>query len=128
MAYGAEDIAEIILTEQQISRRVAELAEQIKAEVLPRFAAGEVLFMGASGSKRGSDDWEITFRFAASPNKTGLTVGDIVGIDKKGWEYMWVRYADAEDAAAKAIVKKPVAVYVEKVYEEGDFSTLGIGT
>ena len=32
MAYGAEDIAEIILTEQQISRRVAELAEQIKAD------------------------------------------------------------------------------------------------
>ncbi len=89
---------------------------------------GEVLFLGASGSKRGSDDWEITFRFAASPNKTGLTVGDIVNINKKGWEYMWVRYADAEDAVAKAIVKKPVAVYVEKVYEDGDFSGLGIGT
>ena len=86
------------------------------------------IFPGASSSKRGSDDREITFRFAASPNKTGLTVGDIVNINKKGWEYMWVRYADAEDATAKAIVKKPAAVYVEKVYEEGDFSTLGIGT
>ncbi len=32
------------------------------------------------------------------------------------------------DAAAKAIVKQPVAVYVEKVYEEGSFSGLGIGT
>ena len=83
---------------------------------------------GPAGSKRGDEDWEITFRFAASPNKTGLTVGDITGIDKKGWEYMWVRYADAEDATAKAIVKKPVAVYIEKVYEEGDFSQLGIGT
>ncbi len=41
---------------------------------------------------------------------------------------MWVRYADAEDTTAKAIVKKPVAVYVEKVYDEGDFSGLGIGT
>ena len=27
-----------------------------------------------------------------------------------------------------AIVKKPVAVYIEKVYEEGDFASLGIGT
>ena len=36
--------------------------------------------------------------------------------------------ADAEDAAAKAIVKKPVAVYIEKVYKLGDFSGLGIGT
>jgi len=39
---------------------------------------------------------------------------------------MWVRYADAEDATAKAIVKKPVAVYIEKVYEGGDFGQLGI--
>jgi len=39
-----------------------------------------------------------------------------------------VRYADAEDATAKAIVKKPVAAYVEKVYEEGSFASLGIGT
>ncbi len=91
-------------------------------------AAGECLFLGASGSKRGADDWEITFRFAASPNRTGITVGEITGIDKAGWEYLWVRYTDAEDATAKAIVKKPVAAYVEKVYEEGDFSALGIGT
>ncbi len=41
---------------------------------------------------------------------------------------MWVRYADSKDAAAKTIVKKPVAVYVEKVYEVDDFTQLGIGT
>ena len=80
---------------------------------------------GASGSKRGSDDWEIAYKFAASPNRSNFSVGDITGISKKGWEYMWVRYEDAEDAAAKAIVKKPVAVYVEKVYEEGNFASLG---
>ena len=96
-------------------------------------APGECLFLGASGSKRGTGvgaggDWEITFRFAASPNVTGLTVGSIGGISKKGWEYMWVRYADSEDAAAKVLVKKPVAVYIEKVYELANFSQLGIGT
>jgi len=91
-------------------------------------AAGECLFLGASGSKRGAEDWEITYRFAGSPNRTGLVVGPITGISKKGWEYMWVRYADSEDAAAKAIVKKPVAVYIERVYEEGNFAALGIGT
>lgn len=55
-------------------------------------------------------------------------MGNITGISKKGWEYLWVRYVDAEDAAAKAFVKKPQAVYVERVYEEGDFSGLGIAT
>jgi hypothetical protein len=91
-------------------------------------AAGECLFLGASGSKRGTEDWEITYRFAGSPNRTGLVVGPMTGINKKGWEYMWVRYADSEDTVAKAIVKKPVAAYIEKVYDEGNFAGLGIGT
>ena len=91
------------------------------------FAAGEVLFLGASGSQRGEDDWEIKFKFAASPNATGLVVGDITGINKKGWEYLWVRYADAEDTSAKVLVKKPIAAYVEQVYPYGNFAGLGIG-
>jgi hypothetical protein len=48
------------------------------------FARGEVLFLGASGSQQGTEDWEIAFKFAASPNATDLTVGDITGIEKKG--------------------------------------------
>ena len=91
------------------------------------FVAGEVLFLGASGSKRGADDWEINFKFAASPNATGLTVGNITGISKAGWDYLWVRYEDAEDTTAKALVKRPIAAYVERVYPWGSFSTLGIG-
>ena len=90
-------------------------------------SAGECLLLGVAGSQRGANDWEISFRFASSENKTDLTVGEITGIAKKGWEYMWVRYANAEDVTAKALIKKPVAVYIEKVYEEGDFSQLGIG-
>ncbi|MFN8730574.1 MAG: hypothetical protein ACK5Z4_12025, partial [Planctomyces sp.] len=93
------------------------------------FAAGEVLFLGATGSKRGDgpdDNWEITFRFAASPNQTGLSVGSITGISKKGWEYLWVRYADAEDSGSGAIIKKPIAAYVERVYDQANFGALGI--
>jgi len=90
------------------------------------FEPGEVLFLGASGSRRGDEDWEITFRFAASPNRRSLTVGEITGIRKRGWEYLWVRYADAEDEGV--LVKRPVGVYVEQVYEYGDFRQLGIGT
>ena len=62
------------------------------------------------------------------PKASGLTVGSITGISKKGWEYLWVLYEEAEDATAKALVKVPVAVYIERVYEEGDFAGLVIGT
>lgn len=94
------------------------------------FAAGEVLFLGATGSKRtapdGTQDWEITYRFAASPNVSGLSIGDITDVSKQGWEYLWVRYADRTDDDAKALVKRPVAAYVEQVYDSGNFGALGI--
>lgn len=90
------------------------------------FAAGEVLFLGASGSRTGIKHWEVAFRFAASPNVVNLPVGGITVASKKGWEYLWVRFADA--ASNNALVKRPVAAYVERVYESADFATLGIGT
>lgn len=89
---------------------------------------GECLFLGAAGTKRGTDDWEITFRFAASPNKTALNVGSIGGIAKKGWEYLWVQYGDVVDDAVHRLVQEPIAAYIEQVYEESDFASLGIGT
>jgi len=102
------------------------LTGRVNSAPFKGFAPGECLFLGASGSKRGSGDWEINYRFATSPNVNGLAVGDIVGISKKGFEYLWVRYADAEDSAAKALVKRPIAAYVEQVYPYGDLSLLGI--
>jgi hypothetical protein len=91
------------------------------------FEPGEVLFLGATGAKRGSEDWEITFRFASSPNVTGLSMGNISGINKQGWHYLWVRFEDDEDSSSKTLIKKPTAAYVERVYHYGDFSLLGIG-
>lgn len=71
--------------------------------------------------------WDITFKFAQRSNQTGLEIGDLTGIAKKGWEYLWVRYEDVEDGTANAIVKRPKYVYVEQVYNSGDFSGLGVG-
>jgi len=95
------------------------------------FAKGEVLFLGCSGSQewddqKGRGPWSLTYRFAASSNVTNKTVGDITGIDKKGHEYLWVRYEDA--VSSNSLIKKPKFVYVDKVYMDGDFSLLGIGT
>ena len=107
------------------NRRFPTLTGKVNGATFKGFAVGEVLFLGASGSQRGNDDWEITFRFAASPNRWNLAVGYISGIRKRGWEYLWVRYADAEDEGV--LVKRPVAAYVEQVYEYGDFRQLAIG-
>ena len=105
------------------------LTGRVNSAAFRGLARGECLFRGASGSQRSEEDWEITFNFSASPNVTGLTVGDITGINKLGWEYLWVRYVDKEQTVgnAKYIVRVPQFAYVEQVYYFGDFSQLGIG-
>lgn len=91
------------------------------------YDAGEVLFLGAAGSQRDGAAWEITFRFAASPNVTGKTVGDLSGINKKGWEYLWVTYESIATTDPDFIVKVPLYAHVERVYEESEYDNLGIG-
>jgi len=95
------------------------------------FEAGEVLFLGCSGSQewdneKGSGPWSLSYRFIASKNVTGQTIGSISGIEKKGHEYLWVRYEDS--VSGSNLLKTPKAVYVNRVYKEADFSALGIGT
>lgn len=90
------------------------------------FEKGEVLFLGARGQvDRGASKCQITFSFSASPNKKNLEVGAISGINKGGWDYMTVTYETA--AVAESIVKRPKFVYVNSVYEGGDFTKLNIG-
>jgi hypothetical protein len=91
-------------------------------------AAGECLFLGARGSQRGRGAGELTFSFAASPNVTGLEIGDEDPIDKGGWEYIWFRYTSkvVGTGANKFVAPVPTAVYVERVYDSGDFTLLGL--
>lgn len=110
---------------------VAEATGKTNNATFRSFAAGEVLFVGCTGSQewddqKGRGPWSLSFKFIASPNVTNETVGDITGIDKKGHEYLWVRYETA--ASNNVAIKKPRHVYVNRVYKEGDFSALGIGT
>ena len=93
------------------------------------FNAGEVLFMGAQGGKRGSELWEVQYRFLANPNQTNLGIGDITGINKKGWEYLWIQCEDDvdEEADAPCMIRVPSAVYVERVFALADFALLGLG-
>lgn len=104
---------------------LADLTGSINSAAFKGFAAGEVLFMGASGSKRGSDDWEIVYKFSVSRHRSNFTVGDITVANKRGWDYMWIRYSD--EVSDNNLIKKPSGVYVEQVYPYCDFTLLGIG-
>ena len=94
------------------------------------FDTGTVRFDGAKGSASNKDPTlvELTFDFSQSDDATEITAGDITGIAKGGWEYLWYEYEKQADATANKLVSPPIAAHVEQVYYEGDFSLLGIGT
>ena len=118
-------------------KSVAALTGTVNRAAFRQFDAGEVLFLGATGSQ----DWDsengdgpvrLQFKFEARPNagsgKTlpALHVGAIAGIEKGGHEYLWVRYA--KTVKEGRILPSAEEVFVSRVYRKGDFSLLGIGT
>lgn len=123
------DVPDVYVTNNYI-RGVSALTGTVNNASFRGFAAGEVLFLGCSGShewddQKGRGPWSLSYRFVASPNVTAQTIGSISGIEKQGHEYLWVRYEESTSGAD--LIKKPKYVYVDKVYKDGDFSALGIG-
>jgi hypothetical protein len=106
---------------------VASMSGTTNSSSFYTYAAGELLFLGASGEIVPNIPTEITYQFAASANATGLSVGGIItGIAKQGHQLLWVQFEDDEDLTAKRIIKKPLGAYVETLYPSTSFSALGI--
>ena len=113
-------------------RRLIYLTGKVNDAEFRGFERGEVRFDGASAQKNG-EDWSVTYRFSVSENKAGFRVGgdgteENPGFEiaeKLGWDYLWFRYeeADVKDSSGNvvAVARKPVAAYVERVYEFADF-------
>ena len=134
----AYDVPSTYVTAAYI-RQTHLLTGSVNAAAFRGFAKGEVLFLGLVGShewdaQRGDGPWSLSYRFVASPNRGpdlgGLPaepIGDITSYNKYGHEFLWVKYATQEDVAKNQIARIPIAVYVNPVYPEADFSKLGIG-
>jgi len=88
------------------------------------FATGEALFLGAEGGENDQNWVDITYHFAARPNENNLSVGNITGVNKRGWEYLWVKHD--EEVVADRVLQRPAAAYVEQVYPQASFATLGV--
>lgn len=94
------------------------------------FAPGEALFLGARGSDGTTAEATINYSYAMAANATGLTIGGIAGVAKKGWEVAWIRYEDTITVAdgKDQPTRVPKFVYVDRVYETISFaSAFGFG-
>ncbi len=108
-------------------RTLAFMCNKVNSTEFYGYQAGEVLFMGVDGARDGdtSDSfWQLTFHFAVEENKTDLKIGSITVPIKKGWDYLWVRYANV--TSGTVIIPTPQWAYVEQVYYYDDFKKLGL--
>jgi hypothetical protein len=69
---------------------------------------------------------DIAYNFAASQNATGMTIGGITSIAKKGHDYLDVRWADDVETVGAQVrdIKKANYVYTHRVYDEAPFATV----
>lgn len=87
------------------------------------FAPGELLLLGAEGSKRhGFSDWEFTTNWSAQCNRTSFNVGPVTVSAKKGWDYLWVSYLTDVDTGSNAMTQSVKGVYIEQVYAYTDLN------
>lgn len=92
--------------------------------------AGSILFEGGDGDQASNSDPQWSYSFIGGENLAAQLVNGIGPFDANAHDYVWVYFTNEEqtlDGVQKS-VRVPQAVYVERVYDAGDFSTLGIGT
>ncbi len=126
-----------IVTDDYI-KLIMEMTGKTNDTAWKMFRPCEVLFLGPTGQPRGFDDWEIAFHFVANSFVSGISIPitgehlldsslDPIAVD--GHDYLWVRFQDIVGGTLtnKTLMKRPVNAYVERVYDQAEFTTLGIG-
>jgi hypothetical protein len=112
-------------------KTAANIVGTVNLNTFRTFATGELMLVGLSGApdfKR--KVWEITYTFDCSPNIEGIVFGDLEPVDKRGFDYLWIKYLIQMDDSdpQKELMPRPAQVNVERVYQYRDYSVLGIGS
>lgn len=109
---------------ETFARNLAAATGKINSDEWRGFQPGELLFAGGSGSDGTEAEAEVGYQFIASGNATGLSIGGITGIAKRGHDYAWVEFEEALHSGES--VQRPKRVHVEAVYDPISFrDTLG---
>ena len=110
---------------QTYFRSLCALAGQMNSGTFEGFPAGELLFLGATGNRRGAGPWRLDFNLGFLRNETGLAVDKITIAEKLGWDVLWVHYKTRQQGGLNTpVVVRPVAAYVERICEQVDFGLL----
>lgn len=108
-------------------KNLARLTGKVNDSTFLGFDAGEVLFLGCTGSEGTDVETEISYQFAASENLQNQLIGGITVTEKQGWDVAWIEFTDAVSEAQA--VRPPKYIRVERVYRRANLGlALGFGS
>ena len=126
--FGADEVSNGFI------QTIKDSAVTVNSDSFRGFSAGEVMFVSASGSRRGTDEndgWEINFNFTVRGTiaaGTKITEDLTLTAAVDGWDYIWVSYDKEPDNATKQVLLIGQVARVERIYDRTDFAILNIGT
>ena len=97
-------------------------------DVFFTFAAGEVLFLNASGQGSYYKLVPVTFNFLASPNISGATDPGFPNLTMLGHDVVDYLYYEGTDGTSEDLIMVPKFRYVHEIYDAADLTLLGIGS
>lgn len=88
--------------------------------------AGEILFMGYSGTDGSNKEASVRYEVAISRNRQGFQISDIAVAKKEGHDLLWMTFQPKGGGALPG--RKVIGVYIERMYERVDLAAqLGFG-
>lgn len=112
-------------------KQVAALTGTMNQNIFKGFDPGELVLAGGGGTMRSSGEVDLSFSFLGSANRVIDKIGGdplVSPINKRGWDYLWVYSVPAVDSASNTMSPKWHQATVAQVYEEADWTPLGLGS
>jgi hypothetical protein len=101
---------------------LAEITGRVNSDMIFGRQPGEILFLGARGSDGTTAPATLNYSFAYEKNLAGLVFGAINGVQKDGWDYVWLEFEGQVSNGKPA--RPPKQVNVERVYDRVPLATL----
>lgn len=122
-----QDVKTSIITNAWINAIEANV-HTVNSQTFRDRPAGEVMFLGLSGTVQVQQERsKLSWEFGVRKNVTNATIGVFSAIDKKGWEYAWI-YHENRPGTDGSIVRTPISIYIERLFETSAWPGLQVAS
>lgn len=90
------------------------------------FKEEEGYLVGINGQCKGSGETELSYDFRYSRTRPSVNIRPgLQTSEKRGWHYLWTMNKKEQDNVNDPPVVRPIAAYVDQIFETAEFAYLG---